>query len=322
MNLQLLKRLSDGAFHSGADLAAGLQVSRTTIWNQIQELQKFGVDIHSVRGKGYRVAGGLELIDEAHLRDQLQGLGVLSKLDLVDLSIISESTNLSAQRAIAAGRARSLFVTEYQSSGRGRRGRAWASPLGANLYFSLSWPFSRGITSLEGLSLAVGVAIKRALAALHVEAVQLKWPNDLLLNDRKLGGVLIEVGGDLSGDCAAVIGIGLNVRMPDSIDNEIDQPWSDLRGTLPKDLSRSDLLAVIVMYLVEMLEAFAIQGFEPLMEYWHSANAYQGRSVRLNMGDRQIIGECLGVDRTGALRLQTDVGEQTFQGGEVSVRVS
>lgn len=322
MNLQLLKRLCDGSFHSGADLAKCLAVSRTTIWNQIQALQQLGVDIHSVRGKGYRIPGGLELVDELHLRNQLDGLGVLSKLDHLDLSIICESTNLSAQRAVAAGRPRSLFITEYQSGGRGRRGRSWASPLGANLYFSLSWPFSGGVTSLEGLSLAVGVAIKRALSALHIDDVELKWPNDLLLNERKLGGVLIEVGGDLSGDCEAVIGVGLNVRMPESTDTVIDQPWSDLRGRIPKDLSRSDILAVVMMHLIEMLETFAVQGFAPFVDVWHQANAFQGRLVSLIMGERTINGVCMGVDRTGALRLMTEAGEQLFQGGEVSLRAN
>lgn len=322
MNLQLLRTLADGAFHSGADLSAILGVSRTTIWNQIREIQEFGVEINSVRGRGYHITGGLDLLDEVHLKAQLESLDVLGLIDLLDLSMVCESTNLSAQRASVAGHQRSLFVAEYQSSGRGRRGRVWQSPLGANLYFSLSWPFSGGVVALEGLSLAVGVALERALGALHVGGVKLKWPNDLLLEGRKLGGVLIEVGGDLSGDCSAVIGIGLNVSMPESAEAQIDQPWSDLKGRLPKDLSRTDLLAVLVKYLVDILGEFSRSGFTGLKDEWERAHAYQGQAVSLLQGDRKIDGICLGVDDSGALRLQTASGEQRFQGGEVSMRAN
>ena len=322
MNLQLLRLLADGSFHSGAQLCEQLGVSRTTVWNQVREMQAYGVEINSVRGRGYHITGGMDLLDEEHLRVQLDGLGVLEQLDLLDLSVISESTNLSAQRASSTGHQRSLFVAEYQSGGRGRRGRAWASPLGANLYLSLSWPFSGGVASLEGLSLAVGVALSRALSALHVEGVELKWPNDLLLGGRKLGGVLIEVGGDLSGDCSAVIGVGLNVAMPESAQSQIDQPWSDLKGRLPKGLTRSDLLAVITKYLVEMLQQFGQSGFAGLQQEWEAAHAFQNRPVKLILGDSRIDGLCLGVDRTGALRLQTAEGEQLFQGGEISMRAN
>lgn len=322
MNLQLLRLLADGSFHSGAQLCEQLGVSRTTVWNQVREMQAYGVEINSVRGRGYHITGGMDLLDEEHLRAQLEALGVLDHLDLLDLSVISESTNLSAQRASSIGHQRSLFVAEYQSGGRGRRGRTWASPLGANLYFSLSWPFSGGVASLEGLSLAVGVALKRALAALHVEGVELKWPNDLLLDGRKLGGVLIEVGGDLSGDCSAVIGVGLNVAMPESAQLQIDQPWSDLTGRLPKGLTRSDLLAVVAKYLIEMLQQFGQSGFAGLQQEWETAHAFQNRPVKLILGDSRIDGLCLGVDRTGALRLKTADGEQLFQGGEISMRAN
>lgn len=322
MNLQLLNALADGEFHSGAQLSKVLGVSRTTVWNQIKELEPLGIEVHSVRGRGYRISGGLDLIDGEHLQHQLEGLGIAEHLDLVDLVAQCESTNLSAQRASLNGHKRALFISEYQSSGRGRRGRAWASPFASNLYFSLSWPFSGGVASLEGLSLAVGVALRRALQALHIDDVQLKWPNDLLLNGRKLGGVLIEVGGDLSGECTAVIGIGLNVSMPDSVEQQIDQPWADLRGRLPADLTRSDLLAVVLLHLIQMLDEYSSTGFSSMQAEWQAANAFRDKSVSLLIGQRRVDGLCLGVDATGALRLQTAEGEQCFQGGEISLRAN
>lgn len=322
VNLHLLRVLADGDFHSGAHLSKTLGVSRTTVWNQIKELEPLGIEVHSVRGRGYRISGGLDLIDSEHLQQQLEGLGVAEQLDLVDLVAQCESTNLSAQRASLNGHKRALFVAEYQSGGRGRRGRAWASPFASNLYFSLSWPFSGGVAALEGLSLAVGVALRRALLALHIDGVELKWPNDLLLNGRKLGGVLIEVGGDLSGDCSAVIGIGLNVAMPESAQQQIDQPWADLKGLLPAELTRTDLLAVVLMHLVNMLDEYGVEGFSGMQLEWQAANAFKEKSVSLLMGDRRVDGLCLGVDATGALRLQTAEGERSFSGGEVSLRAN
>jgi len=322
MNLDLLRTLADGEFHSGAQLSEALGVSRTTIWNQIKELAPLGISVHSVRGRGYRIFGGLDLINAAHLERQLESLDVAQRLDLIDLTMLCESTNLSAQRASVNGHKRALFIAEYQSGGRGRRGRTWASPLGSNLYFSLSWPFSGGVAALEGLSLAVGVALARALQALHVEGVELKWPNDLLLFGRKLGGVLIEVGGDLSGDCSAVIGVGLNVAMPQEAEAQIDQPWADLKGLLPKDLTRTDLLAVVLMHLVKMLDEFAETGFAELRGEWESANAFKDRPISLLMGDRRVDGLCLGVDKSGALRLRTLDGEKLYQGGEISLRAN
>lgn len=320
MNSDLLGLLADAAFHSGSELATQLGVSRTTVWKQIQALEALGVDIHSVRGRGYRLPQGLDLLDQEKLKALLDAAGLAGTFQKIQIDLETDSTNLGAQRAIAAGYAKSLFAAEYQHGGRGRRGRSWISPFAANLYFSLSWPFSGGISALEGLSLAVGVSLRGALDSLGVGGVALKWPNDLLLEQRKLGGVLIEIGGDLSGDCRAVIGIGLNVRMSALADRQIDQPWNDLTGLLPDRISRTELLALLVQRLVAMLTEFQERGFSHFRDEWEQANAFADRPVRIELGKNSFTGLCLGVDQSGALRIGTADGERLVQGGEVSLR--
>lgn len=316
MNLALLLCLADGEFHSGSDLAQAAGVSRTAIWKQIQVLESLGIEIHSVRGRGYRLPEGLNLIDIDRLRSGLESMQ--PPFQQINLQLTTDSTNRLAQDALAEGLSRTLVVSEHQTGGRGRRGRVWMSPFAANLYMSICWPFTGGVSALEGLSLAVGLAVRDALAGLGVEGVELKWPNDLLLGGAKLGGILIEVGGDLSGDCNAVIGVGLNVRMPTN--TIIDQTWADLRPFLNDQLDRTDILIAICHSLVQMLINFEVEGFSSMHERWQTFHAHQNRQVSLSMGDRHIQGYCLGVDAKGAIRIQTSDGERCFQGGEVSLR--
>ena len=315
LNQTLLTLLADGQFHSGSDLAKCCGVTRAAIWKHIKGLGELGIQINSIRGRGYRIPGGLDLLDVQTLNKHFASSNLTPTL----LST-TESTNRDVQRFIAEGVKYPLVVSEYQTGGKGRRGRTWVSPYAANLYFSLGWPFSGGVAALEGLSLAVGLAVHDALRSLGVEGVSLKWPNDILLNGRKLAGILIEIGGDLSGDCAAVIGIGLNVNMPVDSASAIDQPWTDLSELRAKGVSRSEILSTVVNQLTDMLAEFELKGFAPLVNRWESANAYQNEVVRLIIGDKEILGSCSGVDASGALRLLTEAGEQVFQGGEVSLR--
>lgn len=315
MNQTLLTLLADGQFHSGSDLAKCCGVTRAAIWKHIKSLGELGIHINSIRGRGYRIPGGLDLLDSQNLKKQCAP----SNLTLTLLNS-TESTNQDVQRLIAEGVNYPLVVSEYQRGGKGRRGRAWVSPYAANLYFSLGWPFTGGVAALEGLSLAVGLAVHDALKSLGVEGVMLKWPNDILLDGRKLAGILIEIGGDLSGDCAAIIGVGLNVNMPVDSAEFIDQPWADLSQLRAIGVSRTDILSAVVTHLADMLAEFEHQGFAPMVERWQAANAYQNEVVKLIIGDREIFGTCRGVDASGALRLHTESGEQLFQGGEVSLR--
>jgi len=204
---------------------------------------------------------------------------------------------------------------------RGRRGRTWVSPYAGNIYLSLSWDFTQGAAALEGMSLAVGVAVAEALRASGVDGAQLKWPNDILYGGDKLGGVLLEMTGDAAGACQVVVGVGLNVAMPEVAGGAIDQSWTDLRrlcnGEPP---SRSQLLAHLLNELLPLLAGFEAGGFSPWRQRWQALDAFAGQRVVLSSGERKISGVAKGVDERGALQLETTTGTQPVFGGEISLR--
>jgi len=317
----LIRRLADGEFHSGEVLAGQLGVSRTAVWKQLAHLDALGIELESVRGRGYRIPGGLDLLDEAAVRAALPAevAAMLAGLTIVD-SVDSTNAALLREAPDPVGLAR-VCAAERQLSGRGRRGRSWASPFARNLYVSVGWTFAQGAAALEGLSLAVGVALAEALAELGIKGVALKWPNDLLAGDAKLGGVLIEMSGDADGPCRAVVGMGLNVRMPDDAASAIDQPWTDLAslsGGVPP--SRSRLLAAVLGRVLPLLGAFGSQGFEPWRARWEALDAFAGEPVQVLSGETRLAGVARGVDERGALRLETTTGLRPIHGGEVSLR--
>lgn len=315
----LLRVLSDGAFHSGSELGRALGISRSAVWKHMQRLQELGVEVYSVKGRGYRIPGGLDLLDAAQLQAQLPDT-VCNRLEQLTLTIETDSTNTQALAAMQAGLGSGLFVAEYQHAGRGRRGRQWVSPLGSSLCFSLAWRFNSGAAALEGLSLAVGLALQQALLREGLADIGLKWPNDLLVEGAKLGGILIELSGDAAGECQVAIGIGLNVQLPEGVAERLDQPCTDL-VTLGFNGTRTRILALVVTELIAMLERFEASGFAPLRSAWEAANAFRGREVALSAGSRRYEGICLGVTDQGGLRLQTPSGQEVFHGGEMSVRL-
>lgn len=316
----LLSILADGQFHSGQELGEQLNVSRSAIWKQIRKLEDFGIEIYSVKGRGYRLPGGLDLLDEAGFRAQLDA-AVAAELGTLRFDLSIPSTNLLAmqdlQQQVGQGR---LYVAEQQTAGRGRRGRSWISPFARNLYFSLVWRFPQGAASLEGLSLAVGLGLTRGLRRLGLEGFELKWPNDLLWQSRKLAGVLLEVSGEASGDCQVVTGVGLNIAMPDEQAADIGQPWVDLSEICGGQPSRTEVLAALLNELVPVLRQFAEHGFEPFVDEWHSLDACRDQRVSLNLGLSAVEGVCRGVSDSGALVLETASGLESFHGGEVSLR--
>lgn len=316
----LLSVLADGKFHSGQALGESLGVSRSAIWKQIKSIEESGIEVFSVKGRGYRIPGGLDLLDQSQIEVALTTESRQS-IKSIDLNQIIPSTNAKAMAAVYLDGHGSLYLAEQQTAGRGRRGRSWTSPFAGNLYFSLTWQFSNGAAALEGLSLAVGVALIRGLKRVGVNDVSVKWPNDLLWRGRKLAGVLLEMSGDAAGDCFVVIGVGVNVRMPALAGETIDQPWVDLQQILAEVPSRNGLLATLLNELVPVLEQFSREGFVAFKDEWQALNAHHDQEVSLNLGNRQVCGICRGVDQTGALVLDVDGERQAYHGGEVSVRL-
>lgn len=310
--------LADGEFHSGEDLGGILGVSRAAVWKHLQKLERFGVGLSSAKGRGYRIQGGLDLLDAEKIKGNLT-----SKEDL-DLRVFAQLDSTNSFLMREQNPSRKICLAEFQSAGRGRRGRVWVSPLAQNIYCSIGWEFDGGVAALEGLSLAIGVAVARTLQIAGVNDVTLKWPNDVLHQNKKLAGILIEVMGDPVGCCQVVVGVGLNVAMQHSQIIDIDQPWTALNSLLAKEakpiMERNYLAAAMIDNLIAILTDYHQTGFARYHSEWMQKAAYFGDRVVLRNGQQTVTGRFSGVSSTGALCLETDLGEQTFHGGELSLR--
>jgi BirA family biotin operon repressor/biotin-[acetyl-CoA-carboxylase] ligase len=316
---KLVRLLSDGQFHSGESLAKYLGVSRTAIWKLINKLQAWQIEIYAVRGKGYKIPGGLVLIDSDYLTDQiLTKAKLFSQIDV--LPTVDSTTSYltrSWQQQPGAGR---ICVSEHQTAGRGRKGRPWVSPFGANLYFSLGLNLPLGLSALGGLSLAVGIGLTKFLNLQCDDKVSLKWPNDILVNQQKLAGILVEASGDSNDQSFLNIGIGINWDMQMSDGSEIDQPWINLKSLLSTPIDRNEILALILLELDKTLTRYIEQGFESFRRDWASQSAFFGQAIIIHTHNGQISGIEDGIDKSGALKLNTADGEKIFFSGEVSLR--
>lgn len=320
---QLLTELVRGEAVSGSVLAGRLGISRAAVWKQIERLRELGLDIGAQAGSGYRLAAPIELLDAVKIRAALPpaerprwaGLTVHWQLD-------STSSELQ-RRAVDDPRDRLACLAELQSAGRGRRGRAWRMPLGGGLALSLLKRFDDGMAALGGLSLVAGIAAVQAMADCGVAGVGLKWPNDLLARGRKLGGILVELGGDATGPCHAIVGIGLNLRLDARAQAAIDQPAIDLAtltdGAPP---SRNYLAARLLACFGAAFERFAHSGFGAFAEDYAHLDLLRDRAVRVLRAGTAEDGIATGVDARGALRVMFADGERRVDGGEVSVRES
>lgn len=320
--IELIKCLSDGGFHSGESLGAALGMSRAAVWKQVKKLEELGLLVESVKGLGYRVLGGIDLLDEAVIKGCMSEAGekALSSLE-VHQSVDSTNAYVMGLPSLEGA---SVCLAERQTAGRGRRGRTWVSPYGKNIYLSCSWCYDGGAAVLEGMSLAVGVALVRALDSLGLHSVKLKWPNDLLWQGRKVAGVLLEMTGDATGLCRVVVGIGLNVAMTEDSAKEIAQPWVSLSEianasgvALP---SRNVITAEVLNQLLPLLSSYDDDGFASWRDEWMSIDAYRGREVCLHAGIQKELGVAKGVDATGALLVDCGGVMKSFSGGEVSLR--
>ena len=314
--LTLLKLLKDGRFHSGQALGAALGVTRSAVWKQLQHLEAdLGLSIHKVRGRGYQLAAPLTLLDPAEVgRFSPACEWPVLVFDSID------STNAEALRAIERNQiAPFLVLAERQTAGRGRRGRKWASPFAENVYFSLVLRIEGGMRQLEGLSLVVGLAVMQTLRELGVSGVGLKWPNDVLVGQKKIAGILLELVGDPADVCHVVLGVGINVNM--QITDEVDQQWTSMRLESGKAFDRNHLVATLGIMLQKYLARHQSEGFSTIQAEWEQNHLWQGRAVSLIAGVNQIDGEVLGIDSQGALRLKVGGVEKVFSGGELSLRL-
>ncbi|HEX9106811.1 MAG TPA: biotin--[acetyl-CoA-carboxylase] ligase [Longimicrobiales bacterium] len=319
---RLYAHLADGEFHSGEELARELGLTRSAIWKAAATLRELGTALEAVRNKGYRLTHPGELLDAAKIRGQLPRAVRERLRDLeTTWSIASTNTALLERAFPAVGRA-DVLLAEYQSAGRGRRGRTWMAPPGGAICLSLSWTFPAVSQDLGALGLVIGVCAVRALHSLGLEGVELKWPNDLLHAGGKLGGILIELRAEASGPACVVIGLGLNVALGNALLNEIAAT-----GIAPTDLRhaglgapRNAVVAALLAAMVQGLIEFEKAGLKPFLAEWRDADALRGRAVNVIAATGMTKGLARGIDVHGALLVETAQGVQRFISGDVSVR--
>lgn len=321
----LLFILSDGDSHSGQAIAKRLRISRAGVWKLVQSLRTTGIDIQSVPRQGYSLPHAIDLLDRGAILESLPA-ATRERLDRLDVLLSVDSTNRHVRtQADAEAECVHVCLTELQTAGRGRRGRSWVAPLASGICMSLGWQFSEAPPTFSALSLAIGVAAVRALERCGVQGVGLKWPNDLLWNHRKLGGILIEMQGESDGPAHVVIGIGINMHMPPAVRLQLAEHQAVLiadvheilRDRTPK---RNALAAILIAEMISVLNVFGQRGFAPFAEQWRSLDVLANVNVQILNGAESISGIARSVDENGALSVEVNGKLRRFVSGEVSVR--
>lgn len=318
--LAILNALNQGGFISGQLLGEQLGISRAAVSKHMQTLQAMGLDIFKVSGKGYSLNNSVGLLEQNKIQQYYQGLNASTAH--IEVHPIIDSTNSELMRRIAAKQtldSGTVVVAEMQQAGRGRRGRVWQSPFGANLYYSYFWRLDDGLQAAMGMSIAVGLAVYDTLKALYQLDIELKWPNDIYLNKEKLAGVLVELDGQPQGPCQLVIGVGINLQMPTSYSQQIDQAWTDL-SQHSQQIDKNQLVAHLTYHLEQRLAQYSQTGLHDMYQQWNELNAFAGQCVELNTGHRSWRGICEGIDPQGGIRIRQDGEVKSYYGGEISLR--
>ena len=324
---RLLARLADGALHSGGTLAAELGVTRAAVWKLVAELRERGIEVRSHDRRGYDLPAAVELVDAARMRAAAGAGGWPWPVEPeVLFEIGSTNDYLYAAPAPPPGAPRVVFA-ELQSAGRGRRGRQWLAPFGSGLTFSIGWTFADTPADLSALSLALGVQVARGLHRVGAMEVRLKWPNDLVLARRKLGGMLTQLRSEAGGPACVVVGLGLNLDLGAEARARIAGPGvtpaCDLREALGTALPpRNVVAASVVSAMLEGLARFAVEGYAPFAPAWAALDSLHGEPVRIVQGSGALEGIARGVDPDGALRLERDGRIERYVSGDVSLRAA
>ncbi|MDI7245812.1 bifunctional biotin--[acetyl-CoA-carboxylase] ligase/biotin operon repressor BirA [Providencia rettgeri] len=316
--LQLIDILADAQVHSGEQLGEQLGMTRSAINKHIKTLRSWGLNIETIAGKGYKLPYQINLLSEEAIKKQIDDVNII-------VEPVIDSTNQYMLERIAELKSGDTCLAEYQSAGRGRRGRQWISPFGCNLYLSMYWRLEQGPAAAVGLSLVVGIVIAEVLNRISQEKVKVKWPNDLYMNDKKLAGILVELTGKTGDAAHIIIGVGINIGMNNNnieSSKSITQEWSSLRDEV-ENIERNELSANIIKSLRESLVIFEHEGLKPFLDRWFKLDNFLNRHVKLLIGNDVISGIERGVNDQGALLLQKDNGEIIpYIGGEISLRLN
>lgn len=318
---RLLELMADGTFHSGQQLADYLNVTRTSVWKYLQQFQDVGLEIRSRHGLGYCLAQPLELLDASIIT---QMLTQNAKRHCAEIEIIEKinSTNShlynQLNSAIKPGK---VVMAEFQTKGKGRRGHQWVSPFASGLNFSLFWRQQEAHTNIGALSLIVGVAVIRCLKKAGIRHAGLKWPNDIVVEDNKLGGILIELQGEANGPVNIIIGVGLNYRLPESGLRLEENTATDIYTHVDKSLKRNELAAKLISSIFDVLDEIEHERHIELINEWRQYDVYKGREASILINDSTLTGTLSGVNDDGCLLMDIQGKQQHFACGELSLRI-
>lgn len=319
----LLQELADGEYHSGEEIGNDLGLTRASIWKLIKILNEWGVDIESSTKKGYRIPEGLELFDKKKILKYLEpnNRSILQMLDIFD-SLPSTNDYLLQTIKEKPPTVHACFA-ERQTAGKGRRGRSWYSPFGTNIYLSLLWQFEKDLSQLAGLSLVIAIGVINALQQYGIkDHLGLKWPNDILWQNKKLCGILVETRGEVSEALNTVIGIGLNVSMPTSMKEKIDQPWVDIKQITSGNIQRNQLAGLVLNNLLLVIAQFEQHGIKPFISQWRQFDLTRDKKISLHTPSEKFTGIARGINESGCILLEDSSGKiQHFSIGEVSLRL-
>ncbi len=326
---RVFRMLGPGGFHSGAALATQLGVSRNAVWKAVGVLKELGVGVHAVRNRGYRLAVPTAPLTVARIREGLDE-PAQKRLRHIEVAWRLDSTNsrLFERADLPPGRC-DVLLAEVQSAGRGRRGRSWMATPGGALCLSVGWTFGQMPRDMGSLGLVVGVCALRALREHLPQSLQarvplqLKWPNDLLCESRKVGGILIDMRAEAGGPSFVVIGMGLNVALDESARTRIGATGTDacdLKSLGVSPLDRNQVVASLIQCLIRGLTVFEQEGLKPFRDEWQRADALRGRAVNVTTVQDTTRGTARGIDLDGALLVETPKGLLRFVSGDVTVR--
>jgi len=321
---RVFQRLDDRAFVSGEALAADLSVTRAAVWKAVEQLRELGVTLDAQTSKGYRLAPGVTALSAERIQSLLSA-DARARLEvlLVDWTLESTNTRLLESLPPAAGSA-AVVLAEHQTGGRGRRGRGWVAPPGGAICLSLGWQYADMPADLSALSLVVGLCVVNALTAVGVPGVSLKWPNDLVTGQGKLGGILVEMRAESGGPVHVVAGIGLNVALDETARAAVKATGNtadDIRAHCTPAPDRNVIVAALLARLIPAFEGFPRHGFTPHLENWHACDALHDHEVRVENAGEITRGIARGIDAHGALLVETPGGVRRFISGEVTVRI-
>lgn len=313
--IDIVNQLADGEYHDGTAIGQSLNITRSAVWKTIKKLTRYHIKIDSIKGKGYALREPISLLDLKKIKKSHPSIFTIHLFETID------STNEYLKK-IKNVKQPVFCLAEHQTQGKGRFNRKWYSPFGQNIYLSCRFPFKKDVSELAGLSLVVGLVVRKTLKQFGLDdRLKVKWPNDIYYDNKKLSGVLIEIQAEShDGISHAIIGIGINVNLLSSNATQISQPWISMRKILNQMIDRNLICRLLIQHLIENLNEFEAKGFSPFMDEWMLADCLMNKTIMLRNLKEKLKGTVRGINHQGQLLLQLNDGSiKALSSGDATI---